>query len=365
MISTIITSIVRLLEKLEGLEFLVRIENLDSKKGVIIVAEIGNNHEGSFSLAKKLIDEAAKAGVDAVKFQTFQTKTFVAPTQKERFQRMRGFELTFDQFRELAEHAWENRLRFISTPLDMPSALFLSQFADAIKIASGDNTFYPLIRFAAETKKPLIISTGFANEATIDRLVSLVSNSRKQLCLENNFALLHCVSAYPVETNDANLSAISSLYKKFSDKLSIGYSDHTLGLEAATLAVALGARIIEKHFTIDRHYSDFRDHQLSADPGMMSELVTKIRNCEAYLGDGKLEPRKVEIDTELPVRRSIAAAKKLEIGHVVEDDDLMWIRPGEGLPPGTEHDIIGKTLTNEVREGELFSEQHFSTIKHR
>jgi len=155
------------------------------------------------------------------------------------------------------------------------------------------------------------------------------------------------------------------LYEKFSDKLSIGYSDHTLGLEAATLAVALGARIIEKHFTIDRHYSDFRDHQLSADPGMMSELVTKIRNCEAYLGDGKLEPRKVEIDTELPVRRSIASTRKLEIGHVVEDDDLMWIRPGEGLPPGTEHDIIGKTLTNEIREGELFSEQHFSTIKHR
>ena len=116
MISTIITSIVRLLEKLEGLEVLVRIENLDSKKEVIIVAEIGNNHEGSFSLAKKLIDEAAKAGVDAGKFQTFQTKTFVAPTQKERFQRMRGFELTFDQFRELAEHAWENRLRIISTP---------------------------------------------------------------------------------------------------------------------------------------------------------------------------------------------------------------------------------------------------------
>ena len=184
----------------------------------------------------------------------------------------------------------------------------MSQFADAIKIASGDNTFYPLIRFIG-TKKPLIISTGFANEATIDRLVSLVSNSRKQLCLENNFGHSHCVSAYPVETNDANLGAISSLYEKFSDKLSIGYSDHTLGLEAATLAVALGARIIEKHFTIDRHYSDFRDHQLSADPGMMSELVTKIRNCETYLGDGKLEPRKVELILSRIVRRSIETRK--------------------------------------------------------
>ncbi len=233
-----------MLAKLERLEILVQIENLDSKDKVIIVAEIGNNHEGSFSLAKKLIDEAAQAGVDAVKFQTFQTKTFVAPTQKERFQRMKGFELTFDQFSKLAEHAWSNNLRFISTPLDMPSASFLAQFVDAIKIASGDNTFYPLINYLASTQKPLIISTGFANEATIDQLVSIVLKARHQICLEKDFALLHCVSAYPVEIQDANLRAISTLSDKFSDKLSVGYSDHTLGVKAATLAVALGARII-------------------------------------------------------------------------------------------------------------------------
>ena len=177
-----------MLAKLERLEILVQIENLDSKDKVIIVAEIGNNHEGSFSLAKKLIDEAAQAGVDAVKFQTFQTKTFVAPTQKERFQRMKGFELTFDQFSKLAEHAWSNNLRFISTPLDMPSASFLAQFVDAIKIASGDNTFYPLINYLASTQKPLIISTGFANEATIDQLVSIVLKARHQICLEKDFA---------------------------------------------------------------------------------------------------------------------------------------------------------------------------------
>ena len=353
-----------MLAKLERLEILVQIENLDSKDKVIIVAEIGNNHEGSFSLAKKLIDEAAQAGVDAVKFQTFQTKTFVAPTQKERFQRMKGFELTFDQFSKLAEHAWSNNLRFISTPLDMPSASFLAQFVDAIKIASGDNTFYPLINYLASTQKPLIISTGFANEATIDQLVSIVLKARHQICLEKDFALLHCVSAYPVEIQDANLRAISTLSDKFSDKLSVGYSDHTLGIKAATLAVALGARIIEKHFTLDRNYSDFRDHQLAADPDMMKQLVKQIRDCETFLGDGKLEPRNVEIETETPVRRSIASNKNLEIGHVVEDIDLMWIRPGEGLPPGTEHDIIGKTLTEKIKEGELFSKQHFSNIKH-
>ena len=129
-----------------------------------IIAEIGNNQNGDLEKAFELMKIAKELEVDAVKFQTFQTKTFVAPTQKERFQRMRGFELTFDQFRELAEHAWENRLRFISTPLDLPSALFLSQFADAIKIASGDNTFYPLIRFAAETKNCLLYTSDAADE---------------------------------------------------------------------------------------------------------------------------------------------------------------------------------------------------------
>ena len=353
-----------MLAKLERLEILVQIENLDSKDKVIIVAEIGNNHEGSFSLAKKLIDEAAQAGVDAVKFQTFQTKTFVAPNQKERFQRMKGFELTFDQFSKLAEHAWSNNLRFISTPLDMPSASFLAQFVDAIKIASGDNTFYPLIKYLAGTQKPLIISTGFADEGIIDQLVSIIFTARQQVCLKRDFALLHCVSAYPVEIQDANLRAISTLSNKFSDKLSVGYSDHTLGVEAATLAVALGARIIEKHFTLDRNYSDFRDHQLSADPDMMKQLVNQIRDCETFLGDGKLEPRNVEIESETPVRRSIASNKNLEIGHVIEDIDLMWIRPGEGLPPGSEEDVIGKTLTGKIKEGELFSKQHFSNIKH-
>tara|TARA_Y100000588_G_scaffold390032_1_gene494359 strand:+ start:720 stop:1739 length:1020 start_codon:yes stop_codon:yes gene_type:complete len=337
----------------------VKIGNLDSSKKVIIVAEIGNNHEGCFQLAKKLVDKAAETGVDAVKFQTFQTKTFVAPSQADRYQRMLGFELAQEQFAELAERAQSNGLKFISSPLDLPSAAFLSHIADAIKIASGDNTFYPLIKFVAGTKKPVIISTGFSDQAKIDATVSLFRMTRKSSKPTNDFALLHCVSAYPVEIADANLGAIAALSRKYGCNSTIGYSDHTLGITAATLAVAGGARIIEKHFTIDRHHSHFRDHQLSADPKMMKELVKNIRESETYLGSGIIGPRQIEIDTELPVRRSIAASNNLVEGHKVTKDDIMWIRPGHGYAPGQEKKVVGKKLKTSIQMGELFSKEHF------
>jgi len=345
--------------KSNELEIQVQIGNLDSAKKVIIVAEIGNNHEGSFDLARTLVDKAADAGVDAVKFQTFQTKTFVAPSQTDRYKRMQGFELNHDEFAKLSEQARNNGLKFISTPLDMPSAIFLVDIVDALKIASGDNTFYPLIKFVSETNKPLIVSSGFAGEETIQEVISLVKEARNENGGLDNFAILHCVSAYPVEIKDANLSAIQTLARKFLGELTIGYSDHTLGLEAATLAVSAGARIIEKHFTIDRNFSDFRDHQLAADPSMMSELVKNIRATEVYLGNGTLEPRQIEKDTELPVRRSIAASKDLVIGHVINNDDIMWIRPGDGFAPGRENEIIGKVLKISIQTGELFSKRHF------
>lgn len=345
--------------KLNEMEILVKIGNLDSSEKVIIVAEIGNNHEGSFEIARTLVDRAAEAEVDAVKFQTFQTKMFVAPSQTDRYKRMQGFELNQDEFAKLSERARNNGLKFISTPLDMPSAIFLANIVDAFKIASGDNTFYPLIKFLAKTNKPLIISSGFADEEKILEAVSLVKKTRRKNGGLGHFAILHCVSAYPVEEKDANLRAIQTLARKFLDEFTIGYSDHTLGVEAATLAVSTGARIIEKHFTLDRNFSDFRDHQLSADPSMMSELVKKIRATEIYLGNGALEPQQIEKDTELAVRRSIAASKDLVIGHVITNNDIMWIRPGDGIAPGRENQIIGKVLKVDIQTGDFFSEKHF------
>ena len=186
----------------------MRIGNLDSGDQVIVIAEIGNNHEGSFDVAREMVDRAAEAGVDAVKFQTFKTETFVAPSQVERFERMKGFELTQDQFGQLSERARAAGIKFISTPLDMPSAVFLDGVVDALKVASGDNTFYPLIEFVAGTDKPVIISTGFADEPEIALAAASVEKIRARRLNGPEMALLHCVSAYPVEPGDANLGAV-------------------------------------------------------------------------------------------------------------------------------------------------------------
>ena len=337
----------------------MRIGNLDSGDQVIVIAEIGNNHEGSFDVAREMVDRAAEAGVDAVKFQTFKTETFVAPSQVERFERMKGFELTQDQFGQLSERARAAGIKFISTPLDMPSAVFLDGVVDALKVASGDNTFYPLIEFVAGTDKPVIISTGFADEPEIALAAASVEKIRARRLNGPEMALLHCVSAYPVEPGDANLGAVHRLAKRFGEIATIGYSDHTLGTQAATLSIAAGARIIEKHFTLDRNYSDFRDHQLSADPAMMAELVKAIRQAEVLMGPGDLAPRQVERDSETPVRRSIAAARGLEAGTTVGPDDIMCIRPGEGFAPGRESAVLGRKLVKSVGPGELFTKADF------
>jgi sialic acid synthase SpsE len=336
----------------------VKIGDLDTNKKVIIVAEIGNNHEGSIELARELVDKAAEAGVDAVKFQTFKTETFVAPSQSDRYNRMKGFELSESNFEELALRAKGNGVKFISTPLDMPSAVFLIDIVDALKIASGDNTFYPLIEFAAKSEKPMILSTGFADEEQIKFSASLIENNRANRKSVANLALLHCVSAYPVTSKDANLGRITKLSAQFKST-TIGYSDHTLDNEAAVLSIGVGARIIEKHFTINQNYSDFRDHQLSADPKTMAELVRRVRAAELLLGDGSLSPRDIERNSETLVRRSIAAARNLTIGETVTYKDIMWIRPGGGYPPGNEHRILGHKLKKPLQVGDLFSDDHF------
>ena len=338
----------------------MRIGNLNSADKVIVIAEIGNNHEGSFEVAQEMVDRAAEAGVDAVKFQTFKTETFVAPSQVERFERMKGFELTQDQFAKLGERARSAGIKFISTPLDMPSAIFLNGVVDALKVASGDNTFYPLIDFVAGTDKPVIISTGFADEPEIALAAAKVEKARAGRPNGPELALLHCVSAYPVGPEDANLGAVRRLSDRLGDVATIGYSDHTLGTQAATLSIAAGARIIEKHFTLDRNYSDFRDHQLSADPAMMADLVKAIREAEVLIGAGDLAPRQVERDSETPVRRSIAASRGLAAGTVVGPDDIMWIRPGEGYAPGREAEVLGRVLGKAVEPGDLFSKDDFT-----
>lgn len=323
-----------------------------------IIAEVGNNHEGDMGVARELVDRAAETGADAVKFQTFIAEKFSSQADAARFARLQKFQLTFDEFAELAERARAKGLMFFSTPLDLDSARFLTTIVDALKIASGDNTFWPLIEGCAESGKPMIISTGISGRAEIQEAADRVSAVWSAKGHEGDLALLHCVVSYPAPPEQANLSAIRSLTSAFPGQ-TIGYSDHTMGLDAAVAAVAMGARIVEKHFTLANDYSDFRDHQLSADPKDMARLVQRIRLVEDMAGDGALGCLACEEDLVTPVRRSIAAARDLPAGHVIGADDIVWLRPGGGFAPGRETDVLARKLTQTVAGGEMIRPEHF------
>jgi N,N'-diacetyllegionaminate synthase len=329
------------------------------KDKVFIVAEVGNNHEGSFTMAEELLGKAAESGADAVKFQTFIPELFVSSENPERLERLKKFQLSFQQFESLAKLAGRLGVDFFSTPLDLESAKFLNGIQSIFKIASSDNTFYPLIETVAEFGKPMIISTGLADISLLNKIEKIVIDTWKKRGETHSLALLHCITGYPVPMEQVNLGAINTLRSKFPG-LTIGYSDHTLGIEVPTYAVAAGARIIEKHFTLDKNFSDFRDHQLSADPAEFRKLVDSIRSLESILGTGEKIAQQIEEGMKDAVRRSIAAAKDLSSGSKIQKDDLIWLRPGTGgFAPGSESELLNKTVTRNINKGELIRASDF------
>jgi N,N'-diacetyllegionaminate synthase len=331
----------------------MQIGSHDTDERAFIIAEVGNNHEGDFELAKEMVHLAADSGVDAVKFQTFRTEQFICRDDEVRFQRLKSFELNYDQFAELGELARAAGLVFISTPLDMESAEFLDSQVDAFKIASSDNNFWPLINFAALSAKPVILSTGLAGLTDIRAAANHIHTCQGGMETSPGLGVLHCVSSYPTPPEQANLGAIRTLQNELPG-CSVGYSDHTQGIEAAVMAVAMGSAIVEKHFTIAHDHSDFRDHQLSADPAEMKELIRRAREVEVMVGSGNLGMEDCERDNAPLIRRSIAARTPLQPGHTIGNDDLIWVRPGDGMPPGVEDQVIGRTLTTAMNAGDRF-----------
>ncbi len=335
----------------------MKIGPYDLKKDILVVAEIGNNHEGDFSLAREMIGLAAKAGAGAVKFQTIRAERLVSPTDVDRVRTLKSFEFSDEQFSQLAETAKAAGLLFMSTPFDPVSVETLAPLVPAIKISSGDNTFYPLLEAAADTGKPIILSTGLADMQLIGFAKSLVEKTwleagREDL-VRDGLALLHCVSAYPTPPDEANLAAIPRLKTEFG--ATVGYSDHTLGIEAAVTSVVLGARIVEKHFTIDHDHSAFRDHQLSADPSELAEMVRRIKEVSSLLGDPEGKPGPSEMAAHDAVRRSIVAARDIPEGKALSWPDLSWTRPGQGLAPGNESLILGRRPRRGIKAGEMIT----------
>jgi sialic acid synthase SpsE len=339
---------------------LINTHNTDEK--VFIIAEIGNNHEGDFERAKDMILAAQETGVDAVKFQTIVPEKLVSKNDSKRIEQLTKFQFSYEQFEELAEICKKVSLTFISTPFDLDSVTALDKFMSVFKIASGDNEFIPLIKKIAQTGKPIIMSTGLADYELLNNVVDLILRTWRLESIDltkSDIALLHCVTSYPTPIEQANLSSIPEITKL---GVIAGYSDHTLGIEASVLSVALGARIIEKHFTLDHDLiklSGFRDHELSADPVELKELVEKVRNAEKMMGDPNLAIQVCEEKALEPVRRSICAARDLKAGAQLQETDFICLRPGTGIKPGKEDVLVGKKLLKDLNEGETFTYQDF------
>lgn len=328
----------------------MKIGDFDLSQDILIVAEIGNNHEGSYTLAEKMIGLAGQAGAGAVKFQTIAPHKLVSSKQIGRLQQLEKFRLSYDEFERLSKVAQQQNVLFLSTPFDIESARFLEPLVPAFKIASGDNNFFPMIDVIARTGKPIILSTGFVDLTEIGHIKDFIERIWRQNGIDQKLAILHCVAGYPTPPHEANLLAIRQLH---NFGVTVGYSDHTIGIEAAILSIALGARIIEKHFTIAKDYSDFRDHQLSADPKEFAQLVKRAKQTVEMLGRGEKCLQDCERKCIEGARRSIAASRDLTEGTVLTWDNLTWIRPGGGLSPGRETEILGKTLVRPVQQGEM------------
>tara|TARA_B100001057_G_scaffold499945_1_gene612646 strand:- start:118 stop:1125 length:1008 start_codon:yes stop_codon:yes gene_type:complete len=333
----------------------MKIRGFNTKDRTLIVAEIGNNHEGSFSLAKKMIKSAKNCGADAVKFQTINPDKLIENRNMVRLNQLKKYQLTTSQFIKLKKYSDSLDIIFLSTPFDIKNVDNLNPLVPAFKISSGDNDYYDLIKKILLKKKPILISTGMTSLRDVSNLIKFIKkNNQFKSDIYDNLTLLHCVSMYPTDLEKSDIYKINSL-KKF--KCTVGYSDHTLGIEACLIAVMKGAKVIEKHFTINKNYSKFRDHKLSANPREFKLMVKLIRNIEIIL---KAEGNKKNnvIDKNIDYRRSARYSRNIKSGAKINEKSIKWVRPGNGIKNIDIKKIIGKKLRLNVLENQLIELKH-------
>ena len=324
----------------------------------LIIAEIGVNHNGNIDTAKKMIEVAKECGADIVKFQTFNTDALTSKFAKmaeyqkknmgeEKSQKdmLKSLALSYDDFRELADYCKEVGIMFLSTPFDIGSVHFLDSLQDIWKIPSGEITNYPYLVEIAKTKKKIILSTGMCAMDEVEASLKVLKDNGAA-----DITLLHCTTDYPAPLESVNLKAMLTLKEKFG--CPVGYSDHTKGIEVSVAAVALGACVIEKHFTLDRNMPG-PDHKASLEPDELKELVNAIRNVEKALGDGNKKPTESELQNRNVARKSIVALKPIKKGELLSEDNLTTKRPGNGISPMHWNEIIGTHSKRDYEEDEL------------
>jgi len=327
----------------------VRIGDFDTDREVLVIAEIGNNHEGDIALAEEMIGLAAEAGADAVKFQAIIPELLVCAQDTARIEQLRRFQLGPEQFVRLARTACQKGVLFLCTPFSINAVHFLAPLVPAYKVASSDNDFFPMLDAIVQTGKPILVSAGLTDLEQIRRTEVFIESKWQGMDTEQEMGILHCTCCYPTPDSEANLLGLRALQEL---GVTVGYSDHTLGIDAAVLSVALGARIVEKHFTLDKNQSAFRDHQLSADPAEFAEMVCRIRRASRMLGQEGKFVAGCEEPMVSAVRRSIVASRNLAEGKVLGWGDLNWVRLAGGLRPGEEHELVGRTLSRPISRGE-------------
>lgn len=326
--------------------------------GVYIIAEAGVNHNGSFDLACKLVDAAKAAGVDCIKFQTFKSSNLVSiNAQKAEYQKettgdgsqvdmLRKLELSYDEFLELKKYCDQIGVCFLSTPFDFESIDFLNSIDIPFwKIPSGEVTNYPYLVELAKTRKPVVMSTGMCTTDEIQDAINVLKDKGTQ-----DIKLLHCNTEYPTPYEDVNLNAMQTMRDSFG--LEVGYSDHTKGIEVPIAAVALGASIIEKHFTLDRNMEG-PDHKASLEPDELAAMVQGIRHIEKALGSGEKTPSQSEIKNKAVARKSIVAKMRIKAGEDLTKENITVKRPGTGISPMKWLDVIGTKAIRDFDEDEL------------
>lgn len=319
----------------------MKIGGFDLAQRPFLIAEIGNNHEGNAELAIKLADAAVEAGADAVKVQLINPSRLVNRSEQQRIAQLSRFRLDRSVFLELGKRVHARGALFMASAFDCDTLAEWADDLDAIKIASGDLDFDPMLQLAASSGKPVVLSTGMSRFPEIERAVGVFSAALPaSVTAKERLALLHCVSLYPTPLEAANLAAMVQLRDKLG--LTTGYSDHTLGLTAATMALGLGARVIEKHFTLDKAYSDFRDHALSAEPAEFALLARAVRQYPDIMGRGFTDGELADAATRAAARRGIVAAREVAAGTTITAADLDYVRPAIGFPPSAASLVIGR-----------------------
>lgn len=318
---------------------------ISSDSAVFVVAEIGLNHNGDFNLAKKLILKAKECGADAVKFQTYKTENFVHPFYaKEQYEILKKYELSYEEVKKLKEFADKIGIIFFSSPFDFESVDFLYRInVPAFKIASSELSNILFVKYIASKKLPLLISTGLHNYSEIKKIINEINK------INNKIVLLHCISEYPLKPEKANLNSIIFLKEKF--KFQVGFSDHSEGYILSLAAVALGAKVIEKHFTLDKNLEG-PDHKISLQPNEMEEMIKNIRLIENSLG----KKTKNITEDELKIRRfalkGIYAASEIEKGEIIKLEKLKFLRPVIKTPALLINKILNKKSKRKIRESE-------------